>query len=102
MEGTGDRAVAGPGGFEPVRLERRDPSRNLARFYRMAVFEALFGDWCLLREWGRIGSPGTARKAWFRTRDEAVEAALELLARKERKGYSRLPKTCSKASASQP
>jgi len=90
MEGTANQTI-GPDGFEPIHLERRDHSKNLARFYRIAVVPTLFGEWSLLREWGRIGSPGTVREAWFGSRDEAVEAALELLMRKEKKGYSRSP-----------
>lgn len=34
-----------------VYLTRRDPSRNLARFYRMLIVPTLFGEWVLLREW---------------------------------------------------
>jgi len=74
---------------EMIYLERRVPEKNLSRFYRIAVVPTLFGEWSLLREWGRIGSPGTVREAWFGSRDEAVEAALDLLMRKEKKGYIR-------------
>ena len=35
-------------------LERRDPSRNMARFYVLAIEPTLFGDMALVREWGRI------------------------------------------------
>jgi len=31
------------------------------------VLPTLFGDWSLVREWGRIGSPGTVKKDWFET-----------------------------------
>ncbi|MCP4781752.1 MAG: WGR domain-containing protein [Hyphomicrobium sp.] len=30
----------------------------MARFYAMSVQPNLFGQWSLLREWGRIGSAG--------------------------------------------
>ena len=30
----------------------------MARFYAMCLQPTLFGDWALLREWGRIGSTG--------------------------------------------
>ena len=38
-------------------LERRDPSRNMARFYVLAIEPTLFDDMALVREWGRVGSP---------------------------------------------
>jgi predicted DNA-binding WGR domain protein len=44
-----------------TRLERHDPARHMARFYAVQVVPTLFGSWALIREWGRIGSPGTAK-----------------------------------------
>ena len=41
-----------------IRLTRTDPARNMARFYTMALQPTLFGEWALLKEWGRIGSAG--------------------------------------------
>ena len=38
-----------------------DPTRNIDRFYVVQVLPTLFGDWTVLREWGRRGSPGTMR-----------------------------------------
>ena len=31
----------------------------------MHVTQTIFGDWALIREWGRIGLPGTIREKWF-------------------------------------
>jgi predicted DNA-binding WGR domain protein len=42
-------------------LTRIDPARNINRFYIVDVTPTLFGDWALVREWGRRGSPGTVR-----------------------------------------
>ena len=42
-------------------LTRTDPTRNINRFYVVAVTPTLFGEWAVLREWGRRGSPGTLR-----------------------------------------
>ena len=39
-------------------LERRDDSRNIARYYLLSIKPTLFGEPCALREWRRIGSPG--------------------------------------------
>jgi predicted DNA-binding WGR domain protein len=55
-------------------LTRVDPSRNIDRFYVVAVTPTLFGEWALLREWGRRGSAGTVRLTSYRRRDEAEAA----------------------------
>ena len=39
-------------------LYRIDPGKRMRRFYRLDVQENLFGEWCLIREWGRIGTGG--------------------------------------------
>lgn len=70
-----------------IYLERHDLDKNLHRFYQMFVTPGLFGDWSLVREWGRVGSPGTVRKDWFDTEPEAVTAAEKLLKEKQKKGY---------------
>ena len=47
----------------------------------------LLGDWSLIREWGRVGSPGTVRKDWFETEEEALTARHMLFDAKRKKGY---------------
>ncbi len=46
-----------------VTLYRIDPARNMRRFYRLDVQPDLFGQHCLMREWGRIGRGGQIRSA---------------------------------------
>lgn len=76
-----------------IYLERHDPDKNLHRFYQLFVTPGIFGDWSLVREWGRAGSPGTVRKDWFDSEEEAREAGQKLKNIKEKKGYqSRLAK----------
>lgn len=70
-----------------IYLERHDPDKNLHRFYQMFVMPGLFGDWSLVREWGRAGSSGTLRKDWFDTEEEAVSAGEKLRKAKQKKGY---------------
>ncbi len=70
-----------------IYLEKRDADKNMQRFYAMYVTKTIFGDWALVREWGRIGSPGTVRESWFDTQDEAKEAELKLLQTKQKRGY---------------
>ncbi|MVF23958.1 WGR domain-containing protein [Methylocaldum sp. BRCS4] len=64
-----------------------DLERNMARFYRITVTPTLFGDWALIREWGRIGSPGTVREEWFETVERTTQAAVKLNRQKPRRGY---------------
>ena len=72
----------------PVLLVRRHPARGMARFHALRVAPDLLGDWALLREWGRVGSPGRVRADAFASEDAAV-AALERLARRKRgRGYA--------------
>jgi predicted DNA-binding WGR domain protein len=39
-------------------LYRIDADKNMRRFYRLDVQADLFGAWCFIREWGRIGKSG--------------------------------------------
>jgi predicted DNA-binding WGR domain protein len=41
-----------------LTLRRSDPIRNMHRYYRLDVQLDLFGAWCFIREWGRIGHRG--------------------------------------------
>jgi len=47
-----------------------------------------FEDWALVKEWGRVGSPGTVRKEWFTTETDAVRAQGLWVTKKMKKGYS--------------
>jgi predicted DNA-binding WGR domain protein len=68
-------------------LERRGPERRIARFYALHLVPLLFGSWSVVREWGRIGHPGTVRTDWYGTEEEATAARERLAARKTRRGY---------------
>ena len=68
-------------------LEKRDPTKNLARFYRLMVLPNLFGEWSLQREWGRIGQAGQVRRLYFPSQEEARRALLKLETAKRRRGY---------------
>jgi predicted DNA-binding WGR domain protein len=69
-------------------LHRIDPARNMRRFYLLAVQPDLFGQWCLIREWGRTGQGGQVRAAAFPTEEEAWGALIKQHQAKERRGYS--------------
>lgn len=72
-------------------FERHRPQRNMARFYRLEVQPTLFGEWCLLRIWGRVGTHGRERFESFHSRAEALAAAEQLAQAKRRRGYVPLP-----------
>ena len=68
-------------------LEKIDPSRNQKRFYAVTVVPTLFGQWAMVREWGRIGQAGTIRQTWFESESEALSAGAMAASKKERRGY---------------
>ena len=70
-----------------MHLRRIDPDLNMARFYSMSVQPNLFGEWSLLREWGRIGSAGQFVSGGFASEHEAALAMAEHLKTKPSNGY---------------
>ncbi len=72
-------------------LTRHDPDKNMHRFYQTLVTPGIFGDWALMIEWGRIGSPGTVRNVWFTTQEAALQAEQKLCTAKRKKGYQAIP-----------
>jgi predicted DNA-binding WGR domain protein len=70
-----------------LRLERCDPAKNMLRFYALQVAPNLFGEWSLLRVWGRIGRQGQMRTEWFKTKQEAEDALRTLEKAKRKRGY---------------
>ena len=73
-----------------IYLERHEPEQNMQRFYSMHVVQTLFGEWALIREWGRIGSGGTVREEWFDSEEGALTARNRLKTAKEKRGYNLL------------
>lgn len=74
---------------QPYRLyiERRDPTRNMARFYVLSIEATLFGETRLVRRWGRIGTRGKMVQHSFARENEAVELFLKVLRVRRRRGY---------------
>jgi predicted DNA-binding WGR domain protein len=70
-----------------IYLTKIDPAKNMARFYALDVQPTLFGEWALLKEWGRIGSAGRLVSCRFASEREAALAMAEHLEAKLRKGY---------------
>ena len=70
-----------------VILYRIDASKHMHRFYRLDVQQDLFGQWCVIRELGRIGTTGRERSIPFPSPGAA--AALEKQRRiKQCRGYA--------------
>lgn len=72
---------------DATHLHRIDPARNMARFYRLTSTASLFGDVCVVREWGRIGRPGRMRIDIYEKVEEATAARLVLERSKRHRGY---------------
>lgn len=67
-------------------LYRIDTAKRMHRFYRLDVQPDLFGQWCVIREWGRIGNTGQTRSMPFLTPGDARAALDKHLRAKERRG----------------
>ncbi|TBE38110.1 WGR domain-containing protein [Rhizobium ruizarguesonis] len=74
---------------QPYRLyiERREPDKNMARFYALSIEPNLFGETSLVRSWGLIGSRGQQKIHVFDSEAKAVDLLLTLLRRKRSRGY---------------
>ena len=70
-----------------VILYRIDATKRMRRFYRLDVQPDLFGAWCLVREWGRIGSGRRTRSVPCTTSQEAQAALTKHRRVKEERGY---------------
>lgn len=69
-------------------LTRTEPKANVNRFYRMEIVRGLFGDWGLVREWGRNGRSGQMRTDWFEEEAQAKDARFKLHMQKAKRGYA--------------
>lgn len=74
---------------QPYKLyiERTDPALNMARFYVVSIDQTLFGEACLTRRWGRIGTAGQSMTHLFAREQDAVALFLDLIRQKRKRGY---------------
>jgi predicted DNA-binding WGR domain protein len=68
-------------------LHRRDPDRNMHRFYALSLQPGLFGTVSVVKEWGRIGQPGTVRHEVYADENAAIDALTLRLQKKLKRGY---------------
>jgi len=69
-------------------LTRTEPVRNIDRFYLVEVTPTLFGEFAVLREWGRRGSPGTVRLNSYSQRGDAELAERRSIKKRLQHGYN--------------
>ena len=74
-----------------LHIQRVDPTRNMARYYRLAIEPTLFGNISVVRNWGRIGKRGQERIHFFENEKQALILFLDILREKRRKGYRPAP-----------
>jgi predicted DNA-binding WGR domain protein len=67
-----------------LTLHQIDPKRNRQRFYTLQLAPNLFGEWSLIRSWGRLGTSGQQRTSWHASPEAVLQRAL---AQKQRRGY---------------
>jgi predicted DNA-binding WGR domain protein len=70
-----------------IMLTRIDQRRNMARFYKLDVQPTLFGEWSLVREWGRIGCAGLVHAEIYMSRGRADQALISKWSEKRKRGY---------------
>ncbi len=73
--------------YRGLRLERHEWARNLHRAYGLRLARSLFGHWGLVRQWGRVGRPGSTKTEWFPGPADAEAAFARKLKEKTRRGY---------------
>ena len=69
-------------------LQRREPARRMARFYRLWADIDLWGHVTVVREWGRIGWPGRVRVDYVARPEDAAAWLARIEAAKRRRGYA--------------
>ena len=72
---------------EAASLIRIRPERREWRFYRVEIWPDLFGRALLVRQWGRIGSPGRRPLDPHPDPGAAFNALAALARAKRRRGY---------------
>lgn len=63
------------------------PTKHVPRYYRVEVAYNLFGEYSVVREWGKAGQRGQHLLVWFSNLREACFAAEQWRKRAMRRGY---------------
>lgn len=70
-----------------IAFERIGPEHNRYRSYRLELTKDLFGNWALVRSWGRIGRSPRTQVEHFLFRFDAKEHAQRIIRRRLAHGY---------------
>ena len=70
-----------------IALYKTDPTKNVFRFYRLDIQQDLFGNHCLIRQWGRIGKAGQMKTTPFPTLETAEQELVKFQRMKTKRGY---------------
>jgi predicted DNA-binding WGR domain protein len=71
------------------RFVKVDPERNVRRWYTIAWGPTLFGDYAVVRSWGRSGTDWAQCKSETFDEDEAARAEADAQVRRRlRRGYT--------------
>ncbi|PJO50050.1 WGR domain-containing protein [Ochrobactrum sp. MYb29] len=71
----------------PIHFRKIDPRNNMRRFYTLSVQRNLFGEWCLMRSWGRIGTLGQSVQQTLLDEASANTLLRRLVAVRRKRGY---------------
>ena len=71
-----------------ARLERREPTRNVARFYLVEQRTTLWREPATVTTWGRIGAPGRQLVSIHPDEDSAERALRRAVRRRTKRGYT--------------
>ncbi|WP_276153728.1 MULTISPECIES: WGR domain-containing protein [unclassified Sulfitobacter] len=74
-------------GPDCMYLTQMNKASTDRRFYRIDLLPGLFGDWALVREWGKVGRAGQTRTDWYQDEAEAKDARFALHMKKAKVGY---------------
>ena len=80
-------------GVQHLEFVSIDADARRFRRYRLSLQPDLFGRTSLIREWGRIGQPGTVRIATYAGREAAARALGREVERRLQRGYRPAPST---------
>lgn len=74
-----------------VRLEKFNHTRKQKRYYALRLTQTLFGEWCLVREWGVIGGVAQIKRDYMPEACAAENELERLKAAKLKGGYAVIP-----------
>ena len=68
---------------------RQDSDKNIHRYYYLHIQPTLFGEWDVIRQWGRVGQRGGQQRVdHYRSYDEAKHRYEALCRLREKHHYS--------------